>query len=155
MKKISYFLDTTIFLEALISKDSKRARECRLLLRRISSEGYIEAWTSSLVIAEVELICERVYHLERKEIDETVRGILGMRNVKIVQRVNIHGALELYERYKTTFIDALVVSNALLISEHPCIISYDKDFDKMGIRRVEPKDVIGIAAVRPKKRPTS
>ena len=152
MKQVSYFLDTTIFLEALISQDSKRARECRLLLKRISSEGYIDAWTSSLVIAEIELTCERVYHLKRKDIDEIVRGILGMRNVKIVQRINIHGALELYERCKISFIDALVVSNAFLISEHPCIISYDKDFDATGIKRVEPKDVMGIAAVRRKKR---
>ena len=40
------------------------------------------------------------------------------------------------------FIDALIASHKSIQEEAAVIVSYDKDFDKLGILRKEPKDII-------------
>lgn len=149
MAKQSYFIDTTIFLQALVAEDKKKAAECRKLLKYIRDYDEIDAWTSSLVIAETEWICQKVYQLDRRTIDDVVRSILSLRNLKILQRIDLRYALDMYDRFRMKFLEALIASNASLVGEHPLIISYDRDFDKIGIPRVTPKEVIG-----PKKKRT-
>jgi len=142
MKKTTYFLDTTIFLEALVSGTSRKAHDCTCLLKQIRDTEWHDAWTSSLVIAQTELVCQEVYGLHRKDIDDIIRGILGMRNLRILQKVDIRMALDLYEKHKVKFTSALVASNAILAGDHVCIVSYDKDFDTMGLKRLEPKEIL-------------
>ncbi len=142
MARQSYFIDTTIFLQALVAEDKKKAMECRKLLQYIRDYDEIDAWTSSLVIAETEWICQKVYDLDRKTIDEIIRSILGLRNLKILQRIDLRYALDIYDRFRMKFLEALIASNASLVGEHPLIVSYDRDFDKIGISRVEPKQVL-------------
>ncbi len=142
MQKTTYFIDSTIFLEALVAGTSKKAEQCKQLLRQIRDTDWHDAWTSSLVISQTELVCEQVYGLNRKDIDDIIRGLLGMRNLRILQKVDIHMALDLYEKHKIKFSNALVASNAILADDRVCIISYDKDFDTIGLKRVEPKQVL-------------
>lgn len=142
MPRQTYFIDTTIFLQALVAEDKKKAVECRKLLKYIRDYDKIDAWTSSLVVAETEWICQQVYNLDRKTVDEIVRSILSLRNLKILQRIDLRYALDIYDRFRMKFLEALIASNASLIGEHPQIISYDRDFDKIGISRVTPKEVL-------------
>ncbi len=142
MRKITYFIDTTIFLEALVDGGSRKAKDCKRLLKQIRDTEWHDAWTSSLVISQTELICEQVYGLHRKDIDDIIRGVLGMRNLRILQKVDIRMALDLYEKHKIKFSNALVASNAILAGDHVCIVSYDKDFDTMGLKRIEPKTIL-------------
>ncbi|MEK7123125.1 MAG: PIN domain-containing protein [Patescibacteria group bacterium] len=142
MPKQTYFIDTTIFLQALVAEDKKKSAECRKLLQHIRDYDDIDAWTSSLVVAEIEWICQHVYKLDRKTLDEIVRSILSLRNVKILQRIDLRHALDVYDRFRMKFLESLIASNASLIGEHPMIISYDRDFDKIGIPRVTPKEVL-------------
>ena len=150
MKKILYFLDTTIFLEALVSGTSRKSKDCKRLLKQIRDTDWHDAWTSSLVISHTELVCEQVYNLHRKDIDDIIRGLLGMRNLRILQKVDIRMALDIYEKHKIKFSSALVASNAILAGERVCIVSYDKDFDAVGLKRMEPK---GILAKKSEKNP--
>lgn len=142
MSRQSYFIDTTIFLQALVAEDKKKAAECRKLLQYIRDYDEIDAWTSSLVVAETEWICQQVYNLDPKTINEIVRSILGLRNLKILQRIDLRYALDIYDRFRMKFLEALIASNASLVGEHPLIVSYDRDFDKIGISRIEPKQVL-------------
>lgn len=148
MSRQTYFIDTTIFLQALVAEDKKKAAECRKLLKYIRDYDDVDAWTSSLVIAETEWICQKVYQLDRRTIDDVVRSILSLRNLKILQRIDLRYALDLYDRFRMKFLEALIASNASLVGEHPLIISYDRDFDKIGIPRVTPKEVLGLKKKR-------
>jgi len=51
-------------------------------------------------------------------------------------------AIEIYEKFPVKFIDALIVSNPKIFKKEITIISYDKDFDKLNVKRKEPKDVL-------------
>lgn len=150
MKQHPLFLDSTIFLEALVAGSSKRSQDSKRLLRHIRDTEWYDAWTSSLVIAQTELICEQVYHLSRKDIEDIVRGILGMRNLRIVQKIDIQVALEIYEKHTVAFVNALVASNARLVDPHVVVVSYDKDFDAVGLTRREPKQI--TEPKKPKKK---
>ena len=53
-------------------------------------------------------------------------------------------AIELFEMYSVKFIDCLLASSKLVQKGDAVILSYDRDFDKLGVRRVEPKDILSM-----------
>lgn len=69
-------------------------------------------------------------------------SLTKLRGLKIVDRYDIPTALALYERHAVKFIDALIASFLKWSAMHLTLISYDRDFDKLGVKRVEPAELL-------------
>lgn len=140
MKEISYFLDTNIFLRIIVRDDTRKANECEVLLQAIL-EKKIRALTSHIVLSEIAWVGRGVYKMSKQEVIDAVRGIAAVKNLKIRDRFNAFIALEHFEGYNVKFIDALIASDPGFAKGELVIVSYDRDFDKLGIQRVEPDKI--------------
>ena len=59
-----------------------------------------------------------------------------------MDKYNYEGALRIYNDKSVKYIDALISSIDNVSSREWIVISYDKDFDKIGVIRMEPDAVI-------------
>ncbi|MDA2936080.1 PIN domain-containing protein [Patescibacteria group bacterium AH-259-L05] len=140
MKEYKYFLDSNIFLRAIVKDDLKKARECHELFKKIK-KGEIRACTSCLILAEI-VWMSKFYKLSKQEIVIILKGILNIKNLKIIDSYNPVMAIKTYETYNVKFIDSLIASTLPIYKENMIVVSYDKDFDKLKIRRIEPSKII-------------
>jgi predicted nucleic acid-binding protein len=141
MRDYKYFIDSNIFLRPVVKDDPVKVRECERLFEKIS-KGEINAFTSNLVLAELIWTGKKVYGIEKTELIKVLRGILDFRNLKIIDDFNSRLALGIYEKYSIKFIDALIASNPKIYKKEAIVVSYDKDFDKIGIKRKKPSQII-------------
>lgn len=137
MRDSSFFLDTNIFLRIIVKDDPKKVGDCENLIRLISKKE-IRAYTSSLVLAELVWTCLGFYKISKAEIIKIIQGIVSIKNLKIEDKTNPFLAIQTYEFHGIKFIDALIASNPAIVKGKAKIVSYDKDFDKLGVGRVEP-----------------
>jgi predicted nucleic-acid-binding protein len=141
MKDYSYFVDTNIFLRPIVKDDPLKVAACENIIDLIS-KGAIEAFTSHLVLAELVWTSQKSYHIEKGEISKVLQGIASIKNLKIKEEFNVMAAIRHYTRRGVKFIDALIASDSSIQSGGVQIISYDRDFDKLKIPRIEPRELI-------------
>ena len=134
-----YFLDTNIFLRIIIKEDENSFLECTNLIKLIES-GKVIAKTSSIVLSEVVWTMRSYYKLSKEDVLEAVQSILTLRNLKMIDSYEIEIALELYRNNNVKFIDTLIASIPDIKNNKLLIISYDKDFDKLPVKRINPDD---------------
>lgn len=141
MKEYNYFIDANIFLRTLLKDEERTFNDCLEFLRKIK-EGKIKAFTSNLILAEVNWTLLRVYNFPKEKIIDGLNSILKLKNLKIIDRFNPILAIKLYRKIPIKFIDALIASNPAIFRKEVIVISYDKDFEKIGLKRMEPKRVL-------------
>ena len=117
---VSYFFDTNIFLRFLIEENKSITHECRSLFELVKN-GSIRIITSNLVL---------------------LQSIVQMPQLSIDSTSNINDALAQYRLTKAKFIDCMIASSPLLRTKSLSIISYDRDFDKLGVKRLEPREIL-------------
>lgn len=136
----SVFIDTNIFLRSLVKEDEKSFNDSFKFLRKIS-EGKIKAYTSTLVLMEINFVLSSFYKFKKETICQALKGILDLPYLKIVDFFNNRVALELYCESKSKFIDCLLFT-LLENKQIKTIVSYDRDFDRLGAFRKIPQDFL-------------
>lgn len=139
-----YFVDTNIFLRVLNREDEKSFNECSELLRLVK-ENKIEIFTSNLVLSEIIFTLISFYKFKKTDATESLKSVINLTGLKITNRANIKIVLEFYENYNIKFIDAMIASNPLILQKKMKIISYDRDFDKIGVTRIEPAKLLSLS----------
>lgn len=138
---MKYFVDTNIFLRVLELEDQKIFNECSNLLKLINNSE-INAYTSNFVLAELVWVLDSSYGESKSKITKSIDGILKLNGLKILDDVDTFKTLELFSKKSVKYIDALIASNSEIQSKKMTVISYDKDFDKLGVKRIEPSDIL-------------
>lgn len=139
---MKYFLDTNIFLRYFTEEKNKTVyKECESLIKLIKS-GKLKAYTSNLVIAEIVWTLQSSYRASKDQIVKTTLLIESLNNLKIEDFFQPSLANQLFKKYSIKYIDSLIASNPNIQSKKMVVVSYDKDFDKLGVERVEPSDLI-------------
>jgi predicted nucleic-acid-binding protein len=82
------------------------------------------------------------YSRKKSEVIEVVEAVTDILGGRIEDDHRIEVASEIYKEYSVKFIDALIASSPSILSGETIVVSYDKDFDKIGIKRLEPSDFI-------------
>jgi len=139
MKK-KFFVDTNVFLRVLVKEDKSVFGECKEFLEKIK-RNEIRAVSANLVLAEVAWILKSYYGFSRKEVSRAVRGILNLNGVRWVDGYQALMAVDWYQNMKVKFIDAMLASIPGVVDGKWVMVSYDRDFDKLGVKRVEPAGV--------------
>jgi len=62
--------------------------------------------------------------------------------LKIVDRFQPRISLNLFSKRNVKYIDTLIASIKEILAKKWTVVSYDKDFDKLGVLRKEPGEVI-------------
>ena len=136
-----YFIDTNIFLRTLIKENKKTFDECFKLLSEIKI-GNLKASTSHVVLAELVWTLSSYYGFSKEKVVTAVKSVVNLRGLQFIDGYQAHMSLELYEKKPVKFIDALIASIKTIREKTWVVVSYDKDFDKMGISRKEPGELV-------------
>ncbi len=136
-----YFIDTNIFLRVLVKEDEGVFKDCQKFLNLIR-QNKIKASTSTIILSEIDWVLESFYKFPKEKVIEGLSSILKLKNLKITDRFNPDLAIEIYKNSLVKFIDALIASNPQIFQKKVIVVSYDKDFDKIGVKRKEPKEII-------------
>ena len=104
--------------------------------------GNIWGFTSTLVLAEINWTLLRTYKFSKEKVVVGTDAVLRLRNLKVVDDFQSSLGLALYREHSVKFIDALLASHTLIQESKTVIVSYDRDFDKLGVLRKEPKEIL-------------
>lgn len=138
MKK--YFIDTNIFMRTLIKENKTSFENCYQLLRMVKL-GKIKALTASLILAEIVWTLSSYYQFPKENVIQAIKGIISLRGLKIIDNYNPPFSLNLFSQKKVKYIGALIASIEEIQTKKWIVVSYDKDFDKLGVTRKEPEEI--------------
>lgn len=126
-----YFVGTNIFLRFLLADQKKQHRLAKKLFQK-AEEGKVALWTTDVVILEIVWTLRSFYKLSPQVIQHKISSLIGLENLKVKNKNLLLQALDLFVTKKVDFIDAY---NFLLAKgEGKKILSFDRDFDKLGKR---------------------
>jgi predicted nucleic acid-binding protein len=128
-------LDTNFFLELLL--DQKRAAECEDLLERVS-KGQTEATVTHFAVHAVEAILGDAGSLAT--FLRNLEHSLGLTIYETNLSDEMAAAL-MSEKIGLDFDDALQYYAAKKLGVD-AVVSFDEHFDKLDLRRVEPRDLL-------------
>jgi len=141
MKEYKFFLDSNVFLRPIVKDDENKLNECKDLFGKVGKNKLI-AVTSNFVLAEIVWVCQKFYGLDKVIVTGALKRILNYKGIKILDGSDPALAVDIYERYNIKFIDALIASHPKIQSKEMIVVSYDKDFDKLGVIRKEPGEIV-------------
>ena len=123
------FIDSNIIIYAFTKSQNKQ--ECREVLQR---EGLI---SNTLVL--LESYAKLTTITDQTHATEVIRQLLGLGNLRVIDMDNnlFFEAVKRNKKYNLKISDLIHYASALL-SNCAEIISYDKHFDNLEIRRVQP-----------------
>jgi len=141
MKEFNCFIDTNIFLRTLINDNEKLFNECVGFLELVKN-GEIKAQTSCLVLSEVSWTLSGFYNSGKDKVIESLYSIINLKNLKFNEKFNSSFGVQIYEQNNIKLTDAFIASHPKIQSKEMIVVSYDKDFDKLGVIRKEPGEIV-------------
>jgi predicted nucleic-acid-binding protein len=135
-----YLIDTNIFLRVLIKEDEMSFQSSLKLLEAIK-HGQGNAVIPGIVLTEINWTLRSYYKFPKPQVVAAIQGILNLRGLMIVDNYNHQLALDLYQRHAVKYVDACIASLPAVQERQATIISFDHDFDKIGIARREPHQI--------------
>jgi len=136
---LNIFIDTNIFLRVLIAgTDEKVFSDCRGLLEKVKLKK-VSGYTSSLVLAEMNWTLSSYYSFPKEDVVEALKSIIHLKNLGITDDFNTAYAVDIYAQHKKVkFIDCLICSLREIRTGGLTVVSYDRDFDRLGVKKLEP-----------------
>lgn len=139
-KDPGYFIDTNVFLRALIHDDEKTFADVISFLEHVKDNQF-KAYTSSLVLAEVVWTLLSFYRLAKDDVLKSIDSIVSLRGLTFLADQDVLKALSLYKKHNVKYVDCLIRSS-LSDKKTWVVVSYDKDFDKLDVKRLEPSECL-------------
>lgn len=131
----NYFLDANVILRYLLKDNevlSPKSKEIFDTLSDLTDGAYI----SSLVLHEVIYVMEKIYKLDRSNIENKVSSILELTNLETLDlpKINVQQALKDYASTKVDFPDCIYKQFVLVHNFQ--MVSFDEDFKKIKLKRL-------------------
>jgi len=125
-------VDTNLIIRFLLNDNQKQADAAKKLFS--SSE---KLYLTDLVLAEIVWVLTSVYNFPKVDIAQKLQNLLNLNIFKSNKRL-LNQALQLYEQFSISFVDAYLAS-LVLEKNLEGIYSFDKGLDKIkSLKRLEP-----------------
>ncbi|MDO8496960.1 MAG: PIN domain-containing protein [bacterium] len=138
-----YFIDTNIFIRSLVKDEKEMSYVCAHFLKDLDHRRS-NFFTSSFVIMEVNFVLTSIYEFSKIEIIPIIKSIVSTQTISIIDRVDLKLAVKLYQTHSAKLTDCLIASIKPIYDKKMAVVSYDKDFDKIGVIRKIPDQIIKI-----------
>lgn len=135
------FLDTNIFLRVLM-RDIEDQYQASLEVTKAVRSNKIDGFTSQLVLAETVWTLSSYYKFPKKMVVRGIHSIIQLSGLTLEDRTDMQLALTLFEANNVKYIDCMIAAMPPMQRKEWIIISYDHDFDKLGVIRKEPLEII-------------
>ena len=128
--------DTNLFVRWLTNDDRPQA-EAAARLFRAAEKTNDPIWVADIVIAELVWVLQKVFRLRPPQVAEMVEPIIAAPMLSIENRDRLMRAMELFSAHGVDFIDCYIAA-AAIEKGLKGVASFDKDFDKLPVGRIEP-----------------
>jgi predicted nucleic-acid-binding protein len=129
---VSGFVDTNVLVRHLTGDPPAMAKRATALLGETS-----EMFLADLIVAETIYVLESFYEAPREQIATTIRSLLGVDSISVVDRNVLLRAVEVYEADRLDFAEAYLVACAESTGIGR-VISFDRSIDRVAtIERIE------------------
>jgi predicted nucleic acid-binding protein len=130
---VSAFVDTNILIRHLTGDPPEQARRATAYLRAED-----DLYLTDLVVAETVYVLESFYEVPRRRVAESIRSLLALRSVTVVDQGLLLRAVEVYETARLDFAEAYLVACAESTGISR-VASFDRTIDRLTtVTRVEP-----------------
>jgi predicted nucleic-acid-binding protein len=130
---VSAFVDTNVLIRHLTGDPPATARRATAFLRKES-----ELLLADLVVAETIYVLESFYETPREQVADTVRSLLALSSIVVVDRDVLLRSIEVYEVERLDYAEAYLVACAESTTVGR-IASFDRSIDRVTtVERVEP-----------------
>lgn len=137
MRAPKYFIDTNVFIRFFVTDNRNMSEDCIAFIEGVR-DGHISAGTSSLVLAEIQWVLGGFYAFGKTDVVAALGSVAPFVSPAFYAPQPLM-AVALYEAHAVKFIDTLIASHPDIARGAVTVVSYDKDFDKLGVTRVEPR----------------
>jgi len=129
-------IDTNVIIRFLVKDDSKAFEKAKKLFRAVDS-GKEKIEIKVPVLLECVFVLQSYYKLPRDEISDILSTLLRSPGVYMRGKRILLYALELYKNTNFHMVDCYLAAE-LTLGNIKEIYSFDKDFDKLGVKRITP-----------------
>jgi predicted nucleic-acid-binding protein len=132
---LSAFIDTNVLVRHLTGDPPEMAARATAYLSRET-----ELLLTDLVAAETVYVLESFYDVPREQVADSIRSLLAMSSVVVVDTALLLRSVQLYELERLDFAEAYLVTCAESTGI-TTIASFDKGIDRIGtVQRLEPNE---------------
>lgn len=132
-----YVLDTNVLLDFLMDREQKKHVDCVRLMERVWA-GEIKIVLLSVVIAEIAWVMKSFYGVDKKEMVDALKTLTEIKGCQVVERYEWDDIFSNYKEKKVKFVDSMIAGVKQIRSNKWTVITFDKDFDKLGVLNLEP-----------------
>jgi len=131
-----YFIDANVILRFLLKDHEEYSRKAKVIFEEIRKEKAL-GLVNSLVIHEVLYVSINVYRQERKLVASKLIALLKLENLEVLDlaKKDLVDVLSSFSKLNVDFPD--LVYAKICENNKMAIISFDRHFDKLGVKRIE------------------
>ncbi len=127
------FVDTNVLVRHLTGDPPVQAERATRYLKR--ADGLLLA---DLILAELAYVLESFYEAPRPQVAETLRAVLALETIRVIDGDLLQRAVELYDVHRLDFAEAYLVASAERTGIG-VVASFDRAIDRVrSVRREEP-----------------
>ena len=129
-------LDTNVIVRFLVGEKNEKFKGVFDFFMRIE-QGKINVELKLIVLFQTIFVLKSYYRVPKDRIINAIMGLLKLSGLKIKDKRIIERMLELWASNNIEIVDAYLIA-CLEKDSQNILYSYDKDFDKFKINRIEP-----------------
>jgi predicted nucleic-acid-binding protein len=129
-------LDTNVLIRFLTTDKNKKFKGVFQFFQNIE-KGKIVTELKLIVLFQTIFVLKSYYKVPKIEIAEAIQDILKLKGLRIKEKRIVQRAVEIWKLNNIEIVDAYLIG-CLEKDSNNALYSYDKDFDKFGINRIEP-----------------
>jgi predicted nucleic-acid-binding protein len=129
-------IDTNIILRFLTADENVKYQNLHSFFNSIE-RGEINVELKLFVLFQVIFVLKRFYKIPKENIVDCLSKLLRYKGIMIKDKKIVLRNLDLWREKNLEIVDSYIIS-CLKGDKHNILYSYDRDFDKFSINRVEP-----------------
>jgi len=129
-------LDTNVIIRFLTADKGKKYKNLYSFFQSLEN-GEMKVELKLIVLFQVIFVLKSYYKVPKKNIAEGMIGLLKYRGITIKEKQVVRRTLELWGDKNIEIVDCYLIASLGGDSQN-LLYSYDRDFDKFAINRIEP-----------------
>ena len=129
-------LDTNVLVRFLIGSDEDPFKGVFSFFQSIERKE-IQVELKLIVLFQTIFVLKSFYKVPKNQIVKGLKGIVQLKGLKIKDKRIVQRTLEIWDSNSIEIVDAYLIG-CLENDSQNILYSYDRDFDKFSINRIEP-----------------
>jgi predicted nucleic acid-binding protein len=129
-------LDTNIILRFFTADKDIKYKNLRSFFNSIET-GEINVVLKLIVLFQVIFVLKSFYKVPKEKIADGLTALINYKGIKIKEKKIVIRSLELWRKKNLEIVDCYLIA-CIEGDKQNVLYSYDRDFDKFSINRVEP-----------------